>query len=236
MATTVRDIINGSLRLLGVLAQGETPSAAESSDALSAMNMMLDSFSNEHLFLYKRTIEEFTLVSSQSTYTMGTGGDFSTSNPIKVEAAYIKINTSSPAFEVPMDILNADQWADITQKSVTSAIPTRLYVQNGQPTSTLYMWPVPTVAYNIVLHSLKPIGSFSSINDSVVLPEGYERLIRYNLAIELAPEYNKEPSGTVIKIANDAKANIKRSNSSPVYMETDFQAGKKPFFDYRTGE
>ena len=35
---TAGDIINGSLRLLGVLAEGEVPSAETSQDALNAMN------------------------------------------------------------------------------------------------------------------------------------------------------------------------------------------------------
>ena len=41
---TAGDIINGSLRLLGVLAEGETPSADTSQDALRAMNQMIDSW------------------------------------------------------------------------------------------------------------------------------------------------------------------------------------------------
>ena len=42
--TTAGDIINGSLRLLGVLAEGETPSAEISQDSLTAMNQMIDSW------------------------------------------------------------------------------------------------------------------------------------------------------------------------------------------------
>ena len=40
MATTAGDQINGALRLLGVLAEGETPSAATSQDALTALNQI----------------------------------------------------------------------------------------------------------------------------------------------------------------------------------------------------
>jgi len=38
MAYTAGDQINRALRLLGILAEGETPSAATSQDALTAMN------------------------------------------------------------------------------------------------------------------------------------------------------------------------------------------------------
>ena len=44
---TANDQINGALRLLGVLAEGETPSAATSQDALAALNQMIDSWNTE---------------------------------------------------------------------------------------------------------------------------------------------------------------------------------------------
>jgi hypothetical protein len=41
MATSAGDQINGALRLLGVLAEGETPSAATSQDGLTCLNQMI---------------------------------------------------------------------------------------------------------------------------------------------------------------------------------------------------
>ena len=46
---TAGDQINRALRLLGVLAEGETASAALSQDALMAMNQMIDSWNTERL-------------------------------------------------------------------------------------------------------------------------------------------------------------------------------------------
>ena len=46
------DIINGALRLIGMLAEGETPSAETSADALFAMNQMIDSWNLEKLMIY----------------------------------------------------------------------------------------------------------------------------------------------------------------------------------------
>ena len=47
--TTAGELINGALRLIGMLAEGETPSAATSQDALDAMNQMIDSWNTERL-------------------------------------------------------------------------------------------------------------------------------------------------------------------------------------------
>jgi hypothetical protein len=51
------DIINGSLRLIGVLAEGETPSAETAQDALSAMNEMIASWNTERLAVFS-TIDQ----------------------------------------------------------------------------------------------------------------------------------------------------------------------------------
>ena len=49
--------------------------------------------------------------------------------------------------------------------------------------------------------------------DVLYYPPGYLRTIKYNLAVELAPEFGVEPSRTVRQIARDSKRNIKRINN-----------------------
>ena len=53
------DIINGSLRLLGVLAEGEPPSAETSADALLAMNQMIESWNTERLSIFSTQDQVF---------------------------------------------------------------------------------------------------------------------------------------------------------------------------------
>ena len=60
MSTTAGDQINAALRLIGSLAEGETPSAATSQDALVALNQMLDSWSTERLAVYATQDQVFT--------------------------------------------------------------------------------------------------------------------------------------------------------------------------------
>ena len=50
--TTAGDQINGALRLIGQLAEGETPSAATAQDSLTALNQMIDSWSSERLSIF----------------------------------------------------------------------------------------------------------------------------------------------------------------------------------------
>lgn len=62
-AFTAGQQINRALRILGVLAEGETPSAETSADALVALRQMLDSWKNEPLM----NVSEMTLPDTLST-------------------------------------------------------------------------------------------------------------------------------------------------------------------------
>lgn len=224
---TPRDLITGSLRLIGVVASGETPPASELTDGMSALNDMLDSWSVEGLIVYKTTRESFALVANQAQYTMGTSGtpDFSSARPVDIEDAAIELTTSSPTVEVPMDILNDHQWAAEKIKGTTSTIPTKLHPQGTYPNETFDIWPVPQTNYNLILYTKKPLTTFTSLSTAISVPPGYQRAMRYNLAIELAPEYGKEPSQTVLDIADKSRRWVKRQNSKPRYLEMDAGAG-----------
>lgn len=211
--STATTLITSSLRKLGVIASGEDPSSAELADSLVSLNNMIDSFSNESLFIFDDNEETFLLTPSTGSYTMGSGGDFDTVRPVKVTKARLQVNTSSPAFELEIPIYNIDEWANIVQKSNTSTLPIGIYINYGFPLATVNVYPVPSAAQSLILNSMKVVQSFATAATTVSLPPGYERMITYNLAMELAPEYGVEPSPTIQKIAMESKANILRLNT-----------------------
>src|SRR5690242_5956509 len=86
---TSLDLIKSALRLAGVLGTGETPSAAEGQDALVILNQMLDSWNAERLMIYTVARQVFSLVANKQAYTLGSGGDFDTPRPPKIE--YVSI-------------------------------------------------------------------------------------------------------------------------------------------------
>ena len=231
------ELICAALRLIGVLATGETPSANEANDALTALNDLIDSWSTENLLIVAKVVETFPLVVNQQVYTIGVGGNFSTARPQLIEHAAIQVLSNNPVNEIPVDIINLDQWSDIQVKSVTSSIPLRLYNDDNYPLSNLSLWPVPSVANNITLYSWKPISEIASLTTIVSLPPGYSMALKYNLAVALSAEYGKEPTEIVLAGAIGAKANIKRMNIKPILMGTDAAlASNKNSFNWLTGE
>lgn len=232
---TARDLIKSSLRVLGVIASGENISAQEAQDGLEALNQMLSSWSTEKLLIFASQKENFPFLAGKQSYTMGPSGDFDTVRPQKVEQAYVLL---PDGVETPLKILNQAEWAAVTLKNVASDIPRYLYVEDTYPLSTLNFWTKPaSSALSVNLYSWKPLTGFLSLNDDIVLPPGYERALKYNLALEIAPEFGLEPSASIIASATEAKANIKRMNIKPHYLVADSAVGTaKGAWDWRTGD
>lgn len=71
MATQTKDLINGALRTIGVLASGETPDPDTANDALVMLNDMIDMWSNERMMIFctQEVIHELT--TNTYIYTIG---------------------------------------------------------------------------------------------------------------------------------------------------------------------
>lgn len=233
--STVSDLIKGSLRLIGAIAQGETPSSNASADALSALNDMLESWSNDGFLIYHQVIESLTLTASTASYTIGSSGAFNTTRPVRIANALVKQSGSND--EIPIRIYNEDEWAQISDKTLTSILPQGIYYDPNFALGLIYVWPVPSANGTLILCSDKPLTTYSLISEDVTLPPGYKKALRYNLAMELAPEYGKAISQDIATQAVESKALIMRSNTKPVYMRSDVfgLVGDEKQFNIHTG-
>ncbi len=232
---TAREMIASSLRLIGVLASNEVATSEEANDALNSLNQMLSSWSTENLTIFQKVRDEFALVAATGTYTWGTGGDFNSSRPIEVISANLELQGTDPQ-EIPLKILTTREYAALSLKETTSTIPQAVYFDGTYPLQNVTFYPVPSAVENAVFYSLKPF-TVLTLSTELSYPQGYEKAIRYNLAIDLAPEYGRQPDALIMQQAMDTKAQIKRKNMQTPIMTTDLPTcSGKNSFDYRTGE
>lgn len=213
-------IISDALKELGVIAIGEQPSAAEADDGLDVLNDLLDSWRLEDLMIYSVRPLVFPLVAGQQSYTVGTGGNFNTPRPDRIEAVYIRSsNGTDYAAEITT---NYQLYADVVSKGVTAQLPSLIYDDNGFPLRTLRMWPVPSDAsFSAVLWAWVPLPSFPDLATDVTLPVGYSMALKSNLAVALAPRYGVTQTATIKAAALEAKNAIKRANTNPPLMTFD---------------
>ena len=206
------EIINGSLRLIGALAEGEVPSAETSADALMAMNQMLDSWNTERLMIYNTIDQQFTWPSDQITQTLGPTGDFVGLRPVALDdSTYYRDASTGVSFGIKF--INQQQYDGIAVKTVTSTYPQVMWINMEYPDIAMTIYPKPTRALEWHFVSVQELTQPATLATELAFPPGYLRAFRYNLAREIAAEFGIEPPRTVSQIANVSKRNLKSQNN-----------------------
>lgn len=143
---TVQELIAGSLRMIGELSPGQTPSASESAAGLELLNGILESWELQHRKVFVIDELQFPLTSDQGTYTMGPGGDFDSYRPVKIQAANVIFSdTSDPldGLSHPLELVNSTKFAAINEKGMKALRPLVLYNDNDYPLININLWPIP---------------------------------------------------------------------------------------------
>jgi hypothetical protein len=213
MATyTAGEQINRAIRLLGVLAEGETPSAAASQDALMALNQMIDSWSTERLAVFCTQDQVFTWPAGEYIRTLGPSGDFVGLRPVLLDdATYYRDPGTNVSFGIKF--INQQQYDGIAVKTVTSTYPQVIFVNMGFPDVTMSIYPRPTRDLEWHFVSVQELDKPADLSTVMYYPPGYLRAFTYNLAMEFAPEFGVEPSPQVQRIAMTSKRDLKRINN-----------------------
>lgn len=235
--STLRDLITGSLRLINVVAQNEAPSDADVQTALYALDTMIDSWSNNPLLIYTFNPQMFNLSGGKKDYTLGPGGDWDTTRPMQIQQAYIEWNSGAQTVSLPVALLNDAQFASISVKNTPSSFPFALYDNGNYPLRTITVWPVPTVSTPITLWLMQPLIDPTNLDAPVSFPPGYERAFRFNLAVEIAPEFGKQVPESIMMTAATAKENLMKLNSVPQYLSGDggLAQRRQPPWNWITG-
>jgi hypothetical protein len=210
MATTAGDQINRALRLLGVLAEGEVPSAETANDALLALNQMIDSWSTERLAVYATQDQVFIWPAGHMTRTLGPTGDFVGLRPVQLQDSTYFI---SNGVSYSVQFVNQEVFDNIPVKNIYTSYPQLIFANNTFPNTTISVYPIPSQDLEWHFVSVQELAQPALLSTEMYFPPGYMRAFTYNLACEIAPEFGVEPSQQVQRIAMTSKRNLKRINN-----------------------
>jgi hypothetical protein len=234
---TVRELLNGAHRLLGLTASGNVLPEAVYQDNILALNQMLDSWSAESLAVFCTQDQVFTWEAGNRVRTLGPSGDFlyplsteggdplvtenddvlvpngyATQRPILLQdSTFFRDPTTNVSYGIKF--LNQLQYNNIAVKTVTSTFPQVMWVNMTHPDITLAVYPVPSRSLEFHFVSAAPLTTPAGLETDLLFPPGYLRAFRYNLALELAPEFNVDPAADVRRIAMVSKRTLKRINN-----------------------
>lgn len=217
-STTASDLIKSAMRKLRVYKPGEAIDDAEIIDNLEVLNTMLDAWSADNLMVPYSKTEAFSLTAGQSLFTIGPGGDFSTTRPndVDVKSSYIRDSSGNDYTLLPM---TEREYNSLGDKSPSSSTPAYLWYNPQYPLGRLQFDCPSSSGLTLYLVSQKPLDEFPDITTELVLPHGYKQTIVYNLAVILAPEYGKSVDGAVAAIAVTSKAQLEHKNAKPIMAD-----------------
>lgn len=216
--STAADVVRRALKLLGVLAAGESLGAADLSDGIDNLNLLLGTWANQRLLVHGTRRAEYSLTPGSSPHTIGVGADLDAARPLRITGAGI-IGVGQVQ-ETSLTILDDAAYQAISDKTLTAELPERLWVEWSYPNASLWLWPVPTTAATIVLYTWSRLTELTQ-GDTVSWPDGYENALSHALAIQIAPMYGVEPSGVLQFNAAEALAAIKRINNQSLVTRCD---------------
>ena len=231
--TTALDIIILAMEEIGALdgAFGEKPTAAESARCLVRLNFMLGSWSGSSLMARGTIQEVFTLTGGKASYTIGIGGDFNTSKPIKVLGGFLRDQYGT---DTPIGTITKMEYDSLIDKVNSPGRPVGVCYDPG-PTQqitqlgVIYVYYPPDTSgpYTIYLEMDKVLTSVG-LNDVLRFEDPYMSAIMYNLAEALwRPFHGNDPLPVDIAVhAKHARGVIETMNATNVVAYTDLPGSK----------
>ena len=193
----VSKLINLSLKQLGVLAAGENADANEVADAVDALRGLLAQWATERLFIYKV-------------------------QPIVINLTGAGIYTLSETIQSVSDHAKLDDADILMVRDLNNTGEYKPVVYSEQKPYWKFQVLEDAKKLEINAHVLPTeLEAFDEIN----LPTKYERPLVLSLALEIAPMFGVEPTQTMFMNQRQAVELLKRSNSTPFYVQNDLPVG-----------
>ncbi|GAA0809497.1 hypothetical protein GCM10009078_51740 [Cupriavidus gilardii] len=205
---TIDKLINLALKDVGVIGEGQTPSAETAEDALMTLNQMIAQWQTEGIAVYAKQDISFQANGALS-YTIGAGGNVNIPRPVAIEAAFWR----NIDVDYPLRVMTAFEDYQRLGVKTLQGVPAIVYYRPDFPLGELFIWPQPDYG-DIHVTVRKELPEYLTVGDEVSLPREYEGAIRSNLAVLLCAMHGSPLRPDIQAMAVNSKRAIKRNNSA----------------------
>lgn len=178
---TARQVIRKAMSLIGVLAAGRDPSAADAQFALDSLNWLMKSMQADGCNIWRQ--EETALAWPAGTASM----DLDPRVMDVIEARWLQ----APGYQRQLARWERGEYVSLPNKAQQGP-PTSYYPFKNRDVFTLYMWMVPNTASTLYYTAARVIDDAGALDDNLDLPQEWTETVFYNLADRLL-----EPFGVV---------------------------------------
>lgn len=236
MAQTWLDFITDALQEIGVYAPGDTIEPSVLDTCVRRLNYLIDEWAALKRYAFNVSFTTYTITPNHQPTLIGpnlTSPDWATvggaTRPVRIEGANLVLNSNNPSTDLIINVRDDAWWLGQQVKALTSTIPTDLYYSPDFPNGAIYLWPIPTVAYQVRLEVWVAVGQVDPDtiqNTNVVIPQGYKKAMLLTFAEDLTTPLSRAMPDTLPIRAARARAAVQSNNiSSPRIASADFGTG-----------
>lgn len=216
------EIIEDAFYLAGAAQIEEGLSNEDFTLGKRVLNRMVKHWQTNHIHLWRYAEGSFSTVADTQSYTMGTGGDFTT-RPLKITSMRHVENS----IDTPMFPLAREEYFDLPDKAA-SGKPTNFYYdpQGGATaTGTLYIWPVDDAANTLKFTYMRQFEDFDAGANDPDFPQEWLDCLVYNLAVRIGHHFGTGTDEVKLeaeRMLEECKG-FSREDPGSIYIGLDYQ-------------
>lgn len=243
VTASVQDIITAALTEINVTAAGEVPDPQDTAWGLQKLQRLIDQWNARRELVFAVSFLQYTLQANHAPHTIGPGGDFPLAvRPAQVMSGAFILNagTANPV-DTPLNIRDADWWAQNPLKSMVSSICTELYYEPTNPLGQLNFYPICNIANPVRLEVWQSLQQAIALGQTLGLPLGYWDALVTDLAVRLCISFEKPVPPDLKEQWNRAMRIIESNNDQAPTIQTNgagmptTQRGGRPDYNFLTG-
>lgn len=157
---TARDFITLAMKEAGVLGLGQSLNAEDINDGLTLLNRMLAQWQKRR-WLVPNLYDVSAIGNGAKSNLIGPGQYYNAARPDKIQAAYFKqLNGGGGSSQVSYPLTPIWSYEDYSRIALKDlqAWPQYYFYDAAFPYGNVFIWPVPTSAYEVHLICKGPIG------------------------------------------------------------------------------
>lgn len=222
-------IITPALTLLGIVSQGETPSATETADGLRYLNAMFANWNADDLLLLPILVTGTWNSGIQTDFLGGTSAAFpgyTGPGPARVRGAYVTLNGRN----IPLNIKTLEWYRSLAYPAIQATGPENLVysISAGDSSSggLLYVHPVPSGNVAMGVSFTLPYPILADATTGVQFDNMAVQPAIFNLAVEVGAAYGVNVSAETKKAAADGLARLRNYAASTWGADPNPQQGQ----------
>jgi len=171
---TARDFITMAMKEAGVLGLGQSLNAEDINDGFTLLNRMLSQWQKRR-WLVPNLYDVSAIGNGSKSNLIGPGQYYNAARPDKIQAAYFKqLNGGGGSSQVSYPLIpiwSYEDYSRIALKELQSW-PMYYFYDAAFPYGNVFIWPVPTSAYEVHLICKGPIGFTIELENGVITAPG----------------------------------------------------------------